>query len=678
MAASKTPKRAATRRKTAGRRAYGVSRQVADTEAMESWLITAMGGRASASGENVTPETARGLAAYYASITNISEDMAKLPLGIYRRLDRGREPLPGHRLHKLLNESPNPKMTAMAFRESMNQWAMGNGNGIAEIEWTNRGDVQYLWPKHPSYCSVRESPDGALFVRITEPGQPARDVPYRDIFHLRGRGDGVWAQSVARTGCDSLGRALAAQTFSGAFFANGAHLGTVLEHPGKFKDPKARENLRESLAQAHAGAPNAFKTYVLEEGMKLSAGKFGIPPEEAQLLEVMQFTVEDVARWLRCPLSKIQYFLRAQGWSTLELLNTDYVVDTLMPYDVRWSQEIQRKLLIDSTLYARHNFMGLLRGDAKSRMEFYTAGMRIGVLNRNDIREREDMNPVPGGETYYIESSNLQPITTGEDAAGDDVNFKREVVKALIADGTIGDVIFNLTDGRKLLEQVNVPVYPGEQAEPWLPVVAAAGPLVNGETVTDSEGDVVGGDVEESAQPTEPSEEPDGQAQEGDEKVGGPADEGSSPAQGEPKATESASEPQAALSVTTAADVVSTVPDGLEALREPIRKAHFAALTRIVRKERKALACSAKKRQGDEWRTWLGEFYADLEAEMQENVQPLRTALMATSGIEAEDAGFLSAAWCQGYCSDRVKQLTDVDAGSDWETLIEVPGEPNA
>lgn len=85
------------------------------------------------------------------------------------------------------------------------------------------------------------------------------------------------------------------------------------------------------------------------------------------------------------------------------------------------------------------------------------------------------------------------------DPAAQELEFKRSVVKSLIADGTIGDVMFNLMEGKELLREVNLPVAVAAPEEPWLPVVADTGPLVSGEVITDPQGDVVGGDVEEVA-----------------------------------------------------------------------------------------------------------------------------------------------------------------------------------
>ena len=48
---------------------------------------------------------------------------------------------------------------------------------------------------------------------------------------------------------------------------------------------------------------------------------------------------------------------------------------------------------------------GLLRGDYQSRMNGYSIARQNGWLSANDIREMEDMNPIPdeeGGNLYLI------------------------------------------------------------------------------------------------------------------------------------------------------------------------------------------------------------------------------------------------------------------------------------
>jgi len=82
------------------------------------WLHASLtGGERSASGVSVSPDKALTLSTYFAAIRNISEDVAKLPLLLYRRLaSGGKERALGHPLYKLLHDSPNREMSSMSFR----------------------------------------------------------------------------------------------------------------------------------------------------------------------------------------------------------------------------------------------------------------------------------------------------------------------------------------------------------------------------------------------------------------------------------------------------------------------------------------------------------------------------------------------------------------------------------
>ena len=58
--------------------------------------------------------------------------------------------------------------------------------------------------------------------------------------------------------------------------------------------------------------------------------------------------------------------------------------------------------------FIKFNLDGLLRGDYASRMNGYSVGRQNGWLSANDIREMENMNPIPdeeGGNLYLINGS---------------------------------------------------------------------------------------------------------------------------------------------------------------------------------------------------------------------------------------------------------------------------------
>ncbi|MBC7107024.1 MAG: phage portal protein, partial [Firmicutes bacterium] len=91
--------------------------------------------------------------------------------------------------------------------------------------------------------------------------------------------------------------------------------------------------------------------------------------------------------------------------SNIEHQSIEFMVHTIGPWLVRWEQALNWKLLTakERTRYFVEFLVeGLLRGDTKSRYEAYSIGRQWGWLSANDIRERENMNPIPGGDVYLI------------------------------------------------------------------------------------------------------------------------------------------------------------------------------------------------------------------------------------------------------------------------------------
>ena len=85
----------------------------------------------------------------------------------------------------------------------------------------------------------------------------------------------------------------------------------------------------------------------------------------------------------------------------------------------RWSpssgneQELNRKLLTPVERrrgwYFKFNTNALLRGDMKTRGEFYFKGIRSGWFKPNEVRAYEDLPPESGGDKLYM-SKDLFPI----------------------------------------------------------------------------------------------------------------------------------------------------------------------------------------------------------------------------------------------------------------------------
>ena len=354
--------------------------------AIYDWLTTT-------SGERVTPATAMGVAAYFACVRNIGEDVAKLPLDTFRKVGQRREPV-DTALDYLMNVEANPEMSAMAFRETLTAHAAGIGNGYAQIEWNGRVEPTAFWPIDPTTVTPKREA-GQFYYEVMVNGVPHVVMP-GDMLHIHGiGGDGTGGYNVLHLAREALGAIIASQKFAAAFFGNGATLGSILQHPAKLSD-KALQHLRDTWIARHGGAANAMKPAILEEGMTYQ--QLGVPPEQAQFLETRQFGVEEVCRWFRMPPHKVQHLLRAT-FSNIEEQNLEYA-DTLAPWAIRWEQELKRKCLsvyTQKNVYVRLNFNSLLRTDVTKRQAFYASMIQNGVMNIDEVRALEDLNPVPGG-----------------------------------------------------------------------------------------------------------------------------------------------------------------------------------------------------------------------------------------------------------------------------------------
>jgi HK97 family phage portal protein len=370
------------------------------------WFVEHLlgGGGPTASGESVGPEKALTLSAYFAGVRAISEDIAKIPLILYRRKDeRTKERATGHPLYRILHDSPNPEMSAMDFRSCMTANAINWGNAYAAIVRNGMAQVLALVPLESSRMAIRRNEENELrYVYSPDTGGEISYTP-RQILHIRGLGsNGIQGYSIARLAREAIGLGLAEQKSGGAFFGNAGRPSAILECPQPLKR-EDQDKLREQWEAQYGGAGNAHKTAVLSGG--ITAKPFSVSNEDAQFIESRQFTVEDMARWLRVPPHIIGHLLRST-FSNIAVQGVEYVIYCLLSWAVRWEQEIQRKLIAPrnvGTFFAEHLFDGLLRGDIETRYRAYAIARQWGFKSANDCLVLENENPIgPAGDVYLV------------------------------------------------------------------------------------------------------------------------------------------------------------------------------------------------------------------------------------------------------------------------------------
>ncbi|MCX5581333.1 phage portal protein [Kaistia terrae] len=369
------------------------------------------GGTETKSGAVVTPDGLMRVSVAWRCIGLISGAVANLPRDIIIRVDeRHREPAVDHPVRNLLTRKPNHWQTPEEFIRQLQAHVLIRGNGYAlKVKVGKR--ITALLPMHPDRVSVVQLPDLSLDYTYHRPNGAQIRLKADDVFHLRGLSlDGVTGLSVISYMREAVGLAIQAETAGARLFKHGVIAGQVYEHPDRMS-PEAYGRLKQSIEEKYAGAENAHKAIILEEGMKAS-DKVAMTAADAEFIAVREFQRQDIATFYGVPPHMIGAGAGHNSNASPGMLqmSTLFVQYSLQDHLTMWQGAIRRDLLDggDPRLEARFYTTGLLRGDPAARWETYKSGLDRGVYSPDEVRSYEDINPRPDGKGgEYTVASNL-------------------------------------------------------------------------------------------------------------------------------------------------------------------------------------------------------------------------------------------------------------------------------
>lgn len=356
-------------------------------------------------GMTVTADTALKNATVWACVRYLSSTVAQLPWRVYK--DKAHAV--SHPADFLLRTRPNPEMSPFAFRETMVGWAVRHGNAVAEIQKDARGLPVALWPIHPDRVTFeRDVETGELLYAVSNDLGGKVYLRGADVFHIRGFGEGPVGLDVVSYAAESIGWAQATETFGAGFFGNGATPSALLYVKGSLS-PAGKDEIERELDKKFGGSKKSNKTMVMHGDMDYK--KLSTDPEQAQFIETRQHQVEEICRWFGVPPHKVMHLLRAT-FTNIEHQSIEVVVDAVTPWCLRFEQEADYKFFGQNRqgFYTKMDIKGLLRGDFKSRQEGLQLMRRNGVINADEWRELEDMEPLGGAGRKYIVEGNMTTL----------------------------------------------------------------------------------------------------------------------------------------------------------------------------------------------------------------------------------------------------------------------------
>lgn len=345
------------------------------------------------SGVNVTEQSAMAISAVYACVYKIASTISSLGLEIYVRNGRNVEVANQHPSYRLITSEPNENQNAYDFWETVMASALMYGCGYAIIERNARGYAERLVPV--SYYDV-----------------DAKDVDGERVFVIRDYGvvsqenmleiSNMQRMSPIRLHRENMGLAKAAQDFGSEYFGQKGQMTGVLASD----QPLRKEQMDVIQNSWNQSAMNAG-TKLLPFGFKYQ--RITITPDEAQFIETRKFQAEEICRIYSVPPSLVQ--LPSQTtFNNVEQQNLQFARHTISPWAKRIEQEIDRKLIQSferPDVYSQFNMNDLYRGDLSARTNFYQQMLQTGVMSINEVRAKENMNPVEGGDTHTVQVNQI-------------------------------------------------------------------------------------------------------------------------------------------------------------------------------------------------------------------------------------------------------------------------------
>lgn len=367
--------------------------------------------------------TVTSYSAVYASASGIANDAGKLRLRVVRQdrtsgvwtEDRSADEL-------AVLTRPNRYQTRLQFIVNWLLTKLLHGNAYVLLVRSGRAEIVQMHVLDPRRVQPQVAPDGGVYYSIgTDMMRAAQQLsdrdttilPYTEIIH--DRGPTLWHPLIGVSPITACGLSatmgMRIQRNSAAFFENMSRPGGMVTAPGTIDEATATRLKAEW--QANYSGANIGRIALLGDGLKYEAMP-AIAAHDAQLIDQLRWTVEDVARAFNYPSHRLSNG-QVPGLSSLEALEAYYYANCLQAH----LEGIE--LCLDRAFFTQYKDMsitqrtdigiefdldGLLRMDTAARFKAFAEGVGGGWLAPNEARARENLPPVVGGDSPMAQQQN--------------------------------------------------------------------------------------------------------------------------------------------------------------------------------------------------------------------------------------------------------------------------------
>jgi HK97 family phage portal protein len=355
-------------------------------------------------------------ATYFACMKVLSESIGKIPIKIMQHTRQtGTLARREHRYYRVLNERPNPYMTATTFWAMMELWRNHYGNAFA---WIDERDPQHpkLWPMHPkdtqiyfdNACRLADVPD--VYYRYSIGGQSVV-IASAEVLHFKNflTKDGVTGIPTREQISGVIDGGCKAQKMLNKLYESGMTAKAVLQYTGGLNDANV-EALKKGIQEYAAGKDKSGTGGIIPIPMGFTLTPLNIKLTDSQFLELKQYSALQIAAAFGIKPDQIGDYTKS-SYSSSEAQQISFLVDTMLFIIKQYEEEISEKLLTPDErgegYTAKFNSRVLMRVDQFTQIQTISTAIGNFLYMPNEGREFLDMPAVDGGDRLIGNGSTI-------------------------------------------------------------------------------------------------------------------------------------------------------------------------------------------------------------------------------------------------------------------------------
>lgn len=357
------------------------------------------------SSSSITEDTAMKIAALYQGITIIADNIAAMPVYLYKDQDGFQEMFPMDLRSKALSDMANDTLTAFNLKRNMVKDLILYGNAYAKI--TREGEkvkLDYLpnsivTPKKDNagyYFQVQSHSTGVMGENVA-----GESIDYFDMLVLVKNApyNSVVGTGLLEYASDVLNMATEETSYMLNLFKNGLSAKAILSSKTPLKR-EVKEQLKSDLKSLYSGASNSGKILVLEGDVGVSP--LALTPTDIKLIENKHFSISEIARFLNIPKHMLALDRQQGTYSNITQERLQLLQSTLTPYVVAIEGALNQKLLTEEEqnqgYYFQFNTSEMLKLTPEDNASYMLKLYQANIVTLEEVRASLNL----GGNTETI------------------------------------------------------------------------------------------------------------------------------------------------------------------------------------------------------------------------------------------------------------------------------------